>query len=94
MSNIFLIISLFFFITGAIGIWRLPDPVSRLHSGGLGDTLGLWFLLLAIIWGQGDFALIIKLIFLGLMVLIINPVISHLLARTEKELLSEKEGRM
>ena len=93
ISLIFLVVGMFFFISGTLGIWRLPDPLSRLQSGGLGDTLGLGFLLLALIWDQGDWGLTVKFLFLGLMVIIINPVITHLLASLEfKGQTGEKGG--
>jgi len=88
----FLLIGLFFLMSGTLGIWRLPDPLSRLHAGGLGDTLGLGFLLLALIINQQDIGLTVKLIFLGLMVIIINPVITHLVASLEYKNISGGKG--
>ncbi len=92
LSLILIIIGLFFFISGALGIWRLPDPLSRLHAGGLGDTLGLGCLLLALILHQQDLGLTVKFFFLGLMVIIINPVITHLVASLEYKDISGGKG--
>lgn len=38
----FLLIGLFFFLGGAIGIIRMPDFYSRLHPAGKLDTLGIF----------------------------------------------------
>ncbi len=92
LGTIFLVLGLFFFISGTLGIWRLPDPLSRLHAGGMGDTLGLGFLLLALIIDQQDLGLTVKFLFLGLMVIIINPVITHLVASLEYKNIRDGKG--
>ena len=43
--TVFLIIGLFFFTGGSIGILRFPDFYSRLHPAGKCDTMGLLFTL-------------------------------------------------
>jgi multicomponent Na+:H+ antiporter subunit G len=39
---VFLLIGLFFFLGGAVGIVRMPDFYSRLHPAGKLDTLGIF----------------------------------------------------
>jgi len=41
LVGIILIFGLFFFTVGSIGILRLPDFFTRLHSAGMMDSLGL-----------------------------------------------------
>lgn len=42
IAGLILIIGLFFFLGGAIGILRFPDFYSRLHPAGKLDTMGLF----------------------------------------------------
>ena len=42
-SAIMMLAGLLFFLGGSVGIIRLPDFYSRLHSAGMLDTMGLFF---------------------------------------------------
>lgn len=80
-SVVLLILGLFFFTVGVVGLLRLPDVFSRLHATTKSDTLGLGLILAAAIieYGPGIHALQIGL--LALFVAISTPSASHLIAR-------------
>lgn len=71
----------FFFLVGSIGLLRLPDPYSRLHSGAQCDTAGAGFILLGlIIYNRFNFNSV-KLLLLLIFVLIASANIVHVIAR-------------
>ncbi len=46
LTVVFVVIGLFFFFGGAVGIIRMPDFYSRLHPAGKLDTLGIFAMVL------------------------------------------------
>lgn len=71
----------FFFLTGTIGVLRMPDVYTRLHAAAKGDSLGtgLWLLGLALLSGSTTVA--IKLILLTVFVWVTSPTAAHCMAR-------------
>ncbi len=84
-AAILLILSVLVFATSALGLWRMPDFYCRIHTVGMTDTLGIFALILALILLTGDLLVGVKLVFLGLMILVINPVVAHLIGRAGYE---------
>jgi multicomponent Na+:H+ antiporter subunit G len=79
----FILSGLFFSIVGVIGIYRLPDALSRLHASGKVSVLGLLGLLIG-----GGFLVpenALKFLLLGLFVLLASPVVSHAIALSRTE---------
>lgn len=75
----------FFLAVGAIGLVRLPDVYNRMHAVGKCDTLGNWLMLLGLMMFITDFASVVKLAMIFLLVATINPVITHMMAKTAYE---------
>ena len=48
VSGIFLAAGVFFLLTGALGIIRLPDVFTRLHAAGMTDTMGAGLILVGL----------------------------------------------
>ncbi len=69
-----------FLLLSALGLWRMPDTLSRMHAATKASTLGT----LLVIAGAICYAphLWFKLILLGLFVLLTNPLSSSILARS------------
>jgi len=82
IAAVLLVVSASIFVTSALGLWRMPDFYCRIHTVGMTDTLGIFCLLLALILLVGDLVVGVKLAFLGLMIIVINPVVSHMIGRT------------
>ena len=82
IAAFFLVGGLFFLAVGVIGLLRLPDVYTRMHAMGKCDTLGAGMILIALMLLIGDITNITKLILIGGMIATINPIITHLIAKT------------
>jgi len=74
----------FFAITGGIGIVRLPDFFSRMHAGGLTDTMGTTFLLAGLALQSGWSLVSVKLMMILFFILITSPTAAHALAKAAR----------
>lgn len=73
-----------FFTVGTIGLIRLPDLRSRLHALAKADTLGLGFVVVALIPQSGSPAAAAKLVLIWLLALVAAATSAHLLATKER----------
>ena len=78
------IVGAFFNLSAVVGILRLPDLYCRLHSSSKNTTLGSLLILMGLALrdvqaGEGPAA--IKLLAIAVLLLIVNPIGSHALAR-------------
>lgn len=76
----------FFLAVSAIGLIRMPDVYNRMHALGKSDTLGNWLIILGLILVIGDLTSAAKMALIIVLVAVINPVMTHLLARTSYRL--------
>ncbi len=81
MSAICLLIGSFFCISGGVGILRFPDFYTRMHAVGVSDTLGAGMILIGLMLQSQDILVIAKLVMILLLMLLINPAASHVLAK-------------
>lgn len=72
---------LFFFLSGSIGLVRLPDLFSRLHALAKADNVGLALVTLGVILLEPDPVNDIKVISIWILVMASSTVSSHLIAR-------------
>ena len=70
----------FFSVVGGIGIIRLPDFYTRLHGGGITDTLGAVLILLGLMFQAGMTLITVKLVMIVFLFLITSPTSCHALA--------------
>ncbi len=78
----FLIAGSFFSIVGGIGIIRLPEFFSRLHGGGVTDTMGAGLILVGLML-QGGFSLVtVKLLMILFFLFVTSPTSCHALAKS------------
>jgi len=83
IATIILIIGLFFFTGGSLGILRFPDFYSRLHPAGKCDTMGLLFTLGAMaLYSLHDFSMYAVLTALKIMMIVVfifitSPTATH-----------------
>ncbi len=82
IAIIFLFGGFFFLLVGVVGLLRLPDVYTRMHAMGKCDTLGAGLMLIALMLLIGDLTNITKLLLIGVMIATINPIITHLIAKT------------
>ena len=72
---------LFFFLSGSIGLLRLPDLFSRLHALAKADNVGLALVALGVIMLEPDLLNDIKIAVIWLLVMAASAISSHLVAR-------------
>jgi multicomponent Na+:H+ antiporter subunit G len=71
----------FFCVVGAIGILRMPDFYTRVHSASVVDTLGAALILLGLLLQAGDPLVAVRLVIIGLLLFFVSPTATHALAR-------------
>ena len=81
VAGIVALAGLFFIVTGAIGILRLPDFYCRLHAMGKSDTLGVALVLGALALEEGASLISLKIMLIVVFVALANPTATHALGR-------------
>ena len=84
-SVIFLIIGIFFILTGSIGMLRLPDVFARIHAAGMIDTAGSAFIILGMILQSGLSLITAKLVFIGIFIFFTSPITGHVTANLARK---------
>lgn len=69
------------FAFGTLGLFKFPDPYTRMHAVGVGDTLGVGLIGIGLLLVSPTWILRFKLIFILVLFWIINPTMSHLIAK-------------
>ena len=72
----------FFAVVGGIGIVRLPDFYTRLHGGGITDTMGAGLILLGLMFQAGLTLVTVKLVMIFLFLFATSPTSCHALANS------------
>ncbi len=80
ISWLFLLSGSFFAIVGGIGIVRLPEFYSRLHGGGVTDTLGAALILIGLCFQIGNGFILAKLLMILFFLMVSSPSSCHALA--------------
>jgi multicomponent Na+:H+ antiporter subunit G len=70
-----------FFLAGTVGVLRFPDARSRLHGVAKADTLGLGFVIVALMLHSASAAVAAKLVVIWLLAITSSAVASYLFAR-------------
>jgi multicomponent Na+:H+ antiporter subunit G len=98
-SWLFILLGSFFTVVGAVGLVRMPDVFTRMHAGGVTDTLGVGFLVLGMCLQAGLSLVTLKLLFLLTLFFFSGPVVTHALAqaclheRIQPQLAEDRRGR-
>lgn len=79
IASILMILGLVFMAISAFGLFRFPDFYTRLHSAGIGDTLGLFLLILGMMIVCGFKLISLKLFLIFGLLLLTNPVGTNLI---------------
>ncbi len=82
LSWIFLITGAFFSIVGGIGIVRMPEFYSRLHGGGITDTLGAGLILIGLLFQTGIELTTVKVLMILFFLMVTSPTSCHALAKS------------
>lgn len=73
-------------LLGSIGMLKLPDFFCRLHSAGVIETLGAWLFLGGLLLLAASIVVAFKVLLIGVLIFVLSPVSSHILARTALEI--------
>ena len=76
-------LGLFFEISAVIGVFRFKAALNRMHAAALGDTLGIFFMLLGLAVANGLDMLTLKILLLIPLFWTTSPVSSHLIGKLE-----------
>ena len=82
ISWILLLAGSFFAVVGGIGIIRLPDFFSRLHGGGVTDTLGAGLIICGLAVQSGFSLVTVKLLMILFFLFVTGPASCHALAQS------------
>ena len=77
----FLLSGSFFFLVGAVGMIRMPDVYTRMHSVSVTETLGCGLLIAGMMLQAGFTQVSGKLFILGALFFLTAPVATHALAQ-------------
>lgn len=86
VASLFLMLGLFVFFTEVVGFFKFKYIMMRIHAAGLGDTLGIMSIAIAVAILIGTPNAIIKLLLVVVFMMLTNPVLTHLLANMEVKL--------
>ena len=84
VSWICLLVGSCFAVVGGIGLLRLPDFYTRIHAGGITDTLGAGLILVGLMLQTGDWLLVFKLVMILSLLLITSPTSAHALSKAAR----------
>lgn len=71
----------FFILVGALGLIRMPDIFTRLHAGGVMDTMGAGMILAGLMFQTGLSLVTVKLVLVLAFVWFSSPISTYALAR-------------
>lgn len=81
IGAVLIAIGAFFFVVGAIGIYRLPDVFTRMHAAGISDTVGAGMLVAGMMFMAGFSLVTVKLLIILCIIYITSPIATHALAQ-------------
>ncbi|MCC6543463.1 MAG: monovalent cation/H(+) antiporter subunit G [Nitrospirae bacterium] len=85
LTSALLITGAFFFLSGTIGVLRLPDVFTRLHAVTKADNLGLGLTAAGLMLQADSIPGALKLFLIWLLVIANSATISYLLAQSARE---------
>tara|TARA_Y100000590_G_scaffold465153_1_gene636619 strand:+ start:4289 stop:4615 length:327 start_codon:yes stop_codon:yes gene_type:complete len=81
LSWIGIIGGVFFIVVGAVGVIRMPDIYTRLHSAGMTDTMGAGLMLIGMSFHEGITLVTVRLILIWGFLLFTSPIATYALSR-------------
>lgn len=81
LSDVLLGAGMFFVLTGAVGLHRLPEFYTRTHAASIIDSAGAGLLLLGLLLRVEDTGTAVRLLMILLFLLFTSPTATHALAQ-------------
>lgn len=83
IGMVFLLFGLFVFFTAVLGLYRFDYVLNRMHAVAVGDALGIFCVLIGLIFLHGLSFAAAKTLLILLFLWLTSPVATHLLAEME-----------
>jgi multicomponent Na+:H+ antiporter subunit G len=87
MIIILLILGLFFFFVGAIGLIRMPDVFCRMHATTKCDTMGAGLIFMALMIWKGFTFTSLTIFIILIFIWLTNPTAAHYIAKSAYQML-------
>lgn len=84
LSALLLLLGVLCSLTGAVGLFRLPDFFTRVHAVGITDSMAALLIIAALILQAGLTLISVKLLFILIFLLVTSPTASHALAKAAR----------
>ena len=68
-------------LTGSLGLLRMPDFYTRLHTAGKTDSLGQFLILLGLVFVTPDLLTQLKLVLVAMILMIAAPTATHAITK-------------
>ena len=81
IAVIFILVGFFFVTVAVIGVLRFPDFYTRIHAAAPIDSFGLAITLVGMAIYNGASLASVKILFIAVFILLMNPVSTHLLCK-------------
>ena len=83
LTAVLLACSVFCFASAVLGVYSFGFILNRIHASGIGDSLGLFCAVLAVMIGSGEAVVILKLCLIVAFMWCTSPVSTHFIAQVE-----------
>ena len=83
LTAVLMLAGLFLLLTGVVGQYRFKYVLNRMHAASMGDSLGLFLVVIAMCISAPDWVTVVKLLLVSLFIWITSPTGGHLIARLE-----------
>ena len=80
-GSMLIVLGAFFYVVGAIGIYRMPDVFTRMHAAGISDTVGAGLLIFGMMCFAGFSLVTVKLAIILGIIFFTSPIATHALAQ-------------
>lgn len=84
LSAACLILGVFFSVTGAFGLFKLPDFFTRVHAASVTDSLATMLIIVGLLLQTETGLVAVKLLFILGFLLLTSPTASHALAKAAR----------
>ena len=92
LSAVLIVLSVFFFFVGVVGLIRMPDVFSRLHATTKADTLGAGLVIVGLVFQTGISRASVSLLIVLVFVWLTNPTAAHTIAAAQYERVQRGDG--
>lgn len=83
IASILVIMGLFFYVVGAIGLIRMPDVFCRMHATTKADTLGAGLVFIGLVVWQGFTFVSLNILVVLFFIWLTMPTAAHAIAKSE-----------